>query len=71
MNSLLSVESLNGLRDEEIEDDELFTWLDDVQEGTSEAPEDADFEVESEIDLSADGFYAVGVGGGRRQPGRP
>jgi hypothetical protein len=59
MNSLLSVESLDGLGDEEIEDDELYTWLDDVQEGTSKAPEDADFDVESEIDLSADGFYVV------------
>jgi hypothetical protein len=59
MNSLLSVESLNDLGDEEIEDDELYTWLDDVQEGTSKAPEDADFDVELEIDLSADGFYAV------------
>ncbi|KAJ8594604.1 hypothetical protein M405DRAFT_930132 [Rhizopogon salebrosus TDB-379] len=66
MNNLLSVESLNGLGDEEIEGDELFAWLDDLQEGTSEAPEDAGFEVELEIDLSADGFYAVGVGVGNQ-----
>ncbi|KAG1871876.1 hypothetical protein DFJ58DRAFT_471928 [Suillus subalutaceus] len=55
-NSLLSTESAGG--DEEIEDDESSSWLDNVGE-SSTACNDADFDVESEIDLSAEGLLVV------------
>ncbi|KAG2737468.1 hypothetical protein P692DRAFT_20883504 [Suillus brevipes Sb2] len=54
-NSLLSTESAEG--DEEI-DDESSSWLDNVEEGST-TPHDADFDVESEVDLSAEGFLVV------------
>jgi hypothetical protein len=53
---LLSTESAGG--DEEIEDDESSSWLDSVEE-SSTACNDADFDVESEIDLSAEGLLVV------------
>jgi DNA-directed RNA polymerase sigma subunit (sigma70/sigma32) len=46
-----------GDGDEEIEDDETDTWLDIVQDSTN-APED-DFDVESEIDWSAEWLSTV------------
>ncbi|KAG1790593.1 hypothetical protein EV424DRAFT_1355264 [Suillus variegatus] len=55
-NSLLSTESAGG--DEEIKDDESSSWLDNVEESFT-ACNDADFDVESEIDLSAEGLLAV------------
>ncbi|KAG2335831.1 hypothetical protein BDR05DRAFT_897664, partial [Suillus weaverae] len=54
-NSLLSTESAEG--DEEI-DDESSSWLDNVGEAST-TPHDADFDVESEVDLSAEGFLVV------------
>ncbi|KAG1889692.1 uncharacterized protein F5891DRAFT_987281 [Suillus fuscotomentosus] len=57
-NSLLSAESIEG--GEEIEDDESSTWLDHVQTSSAAAMvTNADFDVESEVDLSADGLLAV------------
>ncbi|KAG1744574.1 uncharacterized protein EDB91DRAFT_1050501, partial [Suillus paluster] len=56
MNSLLSTNSHDG--DEEIEKDEAGTWLDDMQE-SSMTLNDIEFNVEPEIDLSADGFLVV------------
>ncbi|KAG2147419.1 uncharacterized protein EDB93DRAFT_413402 [Suillus bovinus] len=55
-NSLLSTESAGG--DEEIEDDESSSWLDNAEESFT-ACNDADFNVESEIDLSAERLLAV------------
>ncbi|KAG2142162.1 hypothetical protein BD769DRAFT_1772670 [Suillus cothurnatus] len=55
-NSLLSTESAGG--DEEIEDDESSSWLDNAEE-SSTTRNDADFDVESEIDMSAEGLLAV------------
>lgn len=39
-------------------DDESSSWLDNVEEGST-TPHDADFDVESEVDLSAEGFLVV------------
>ncbi|EGO29055.1 hypothetical protein SERLADRAFT_433066 [Serpula lacrymans var. lacrymans S7.9] len=58
MNSLLLTECQD--EDEEIEDSksQASTWLDDVRESIK-APEDADFDLESKIDLSAKGLHVV------------
>ncbi|KAG1823328.1 hypothetical protein EV424DRAFT_1321235, partial [Suillus variegatus] len=55
-NSLLSTESAGG--DEEIKDDESSSWLDNAEESFTTC-NDADFDVESEIDLSAERLLAV------------
>ncbi|KAG2076634.1 hypothetical protein BDR04DRAFT_1149081 [Suillus decipiens] len=56
MNSLLLTNSHDG--DEEIEEDKAGTWLDDVRE-SSTTLNDIEFNMEPEIDLSADGFLVV------------
>jgi hypothetical protein len=71
-NSLLSTESAGG--DEEIEDDESSSWLDNAEE-SSTTRNDADFDVESEIDMSAEGLLAVlaeaSPGGTHKGKGKP
>ncbi|KAG1886932.1 uncharacterized protein F5891DRAFT_967584, partial [Suillus fuscotomentosus] len=57
-NSLLSTESIEG--GEEIEDDKSSMWLDHVQTSSAAAMvTNTDFDIESEVDLSADGLLAV------------
>ncbi|KAG2099116.1 hypothetical protein BD769DRAFT_1780456 [Suillus cothurnatus] len=55
-NSLLLTESAGG--DEEIEDDESSSWLDNAEE-SSTTRNNADFDVESKIDMSTEGLLAV------------
>ncbi|KAG2039984.1 hypothetical protein BDR03DRAFT_1033946 [Suillus americanus] len=55
-NSLLSTKSAGG--DEEIKDDKSGSWLDNVEESSTTC-NDADFDVKSEIDLSAEGLLVV------------
>jgi hypothetical protein len=55
-NSLLSTESAGG--DEEIEDDKSSSWLDNAEE-SSTVCNNADFDVKSKIDMSAEGLLAV------------
>jgi len=49
-------ESAGG--DEEIEDDESSSWLDNAEE-SSTTRNNADFDVESKIDMSTEGLLAV------------
>ncbi|KAG1731394.1 hypothetical protein EDB19DRAFT_1640855, partial [Suillus lakei] len=57
-NSLLSAKSIEG--GEEIEDNKFSTWLDHVQTSSAAAmTTNTNFNVESEVDLSADGLLVV------------